>query len=122
MPKYTLSGEQAAIILPISGTNGLRKRLVNGETIEVSDADHVKLSAHRVVKAFIDSGEITVEGIKPPKPEKTPEEIAAEAEAKEQAKKLKAAQAALTKKGIEFDKDATLEQLEALIAQFESAQ
>lgn len=120
MPKYTLSGEQAAIILPVSNENGLRKRLVNGETIEVSDAEHVKLSAHRVVKALIDLGEIVVEGIKPLKPEKTPEELKAEADAKEQAKKIKAAQNALTKKGIEFDKDATLEQLEALVAQSEA--
>lgn len=120
MPKYTLSGEQAAIILPVNGEDGLRKRLVKGETIEVSDAEHVKLSAHRVVKALIDSGEITVEGVKPLKPEKTPDELAAEAEAKEQAKKIKTLQTALSKKGIEFDKDATLEQLEALVAQSEA--
>lgn len=119
MPKYTLSGEQAAIILPISGENGQRMRLVNGSTLDVSDAEHTKMVNHRVVKAFIDSGEITVEGVKPSKAEKTPEEIAAEVEAKEQAKKLKAAQSVLTKKGIEFEKDATLEQLEALIAQSE---
>ena len=122
MPKYTLSGEQAAIILPISGENGQRMRLVNGSTLDVSDAEHTKMVNHRVVKAFIDSGEITVEGVKPSKAEKTPEEIAAEAEAKEQAKKLKAAQSVLTKKGIEFEKDATLEQLEALIAQSELSQ
>lgn len=120
MPKYTLSGEQAAIILPVNGANGMRKRLVNGETIEVSDAEHAKLSAHRVVKAFIDSGVITVDGAKSLKPDKTPEELKAEAEAKEQAKKIKTLQTALTKKGIEFDKDATLEQLEALVAQSEA--
>lgn len=55
------------------------------------------------------------------KPEKTAEEITAEAAAKELAKQLKAVRTALTKKGVEFSEDETLEELEAKLAQADTA-
>lgn len=104
MPKYTYSGDQAALILPT------KPRLVldKGEEVEVSQAEHDKLVKHKIVGSLIQLGEIKVEGAKAPKAEKTPEEKAAEAAEK----KLKSVREALTKKGIQFTDDESLEQLE----------
>lgn len=104
MPKYTYSGDQAALILPT------KPRLVldKGEEVEVSQAEHDKLVKHKIISSLIQSGEIKVEGAKASKAEKTAEEKAAEAAEK----KLKAVRDALTKKSIEFGEDETIEQLE----------
>lgn len=104
MPKYTYSGDQAALILPT------KPRLVldKGEEVEVSQAEHDKLVKHKIIGSLIQSGEIKVEGAKAPKTEKTPEEKVAEAAEK----KLKSVREALTKKGIQFTDDESLEQLE----------
>ena len=64
MPKYTLSGEQAAIILPVTSENGLRKRLIRDQSLEITDAEHKQMQTHKVVKALIESGSIKVETTK----------------------------------------------------------
>lgn len=122
MPKYTYSStlktsDPAALVLPTKPRIVLDK----GVETEVSQEDHDKLVKHKIIGALISSGEIKVEGAKAPKPEKTAEEITAEAAAKELAKQLKAVRTALTKKGVEFSEDETLEELEAKLAQADTA-
>lgn len=122
MPKYTYSNtlktsDPAALVLPTKPRIVLDK----GVETEVSQEDHDKLVKHKIIGVLISLGEIKVEGAKAPKPEKTAEEITAEAAAKELAKQLKAVRTALTKKGVEFSEDETLEQLEAKLAQADIA-
>ena len=122
MPKYTYSNtlktsDPAALVLPTKPRIVLDK----GVETEVSQEDHDKLVKHKIIGALISLGEIKVEGAKAPKPEKTAEEITAEAAAKELAKQLKVVRTALTKKGVEFSEDETLEQLEAKLAQADIA-
>lgn len=122
MPKYTYSNtlktsDPAALVLPTKPRIVLDK----GVETEVSQEDHDKLVKHKIIGALISLGEIKVEGAKAPKPEKTAEEITAEAAAKELAKQLKAVRTALTKKGVEFSEDETLEELEAKLAQADTA-
>ena len=122
MPKYTYSNtlktsDPAALVLPTKPRIVLDK----GVETEVSQEDHDKLVKHKIIGALISLGEIKVEGAKAPKPEKTAEEITAEAAAKELAKQLKVVRTALTKKGVEFSEDETLEQLEAKLAQADTA-
>ncbi|WP_180172803.1 hypothetical protein [Acinetobacter sp. YH01025] len=56
MPKYTYSGDQAALILPT------KPRLVldKGVAVEVAQAEHEKLLKHKIIGALIESGEIVV--------------------------------------------------------------
>lgn len=122
MPKYTYSStlktsDPAALVLPTKPRIVLDK----GVATEVSQEDHDKLVKHKIIGALISLGEIKVEGAKAQKPEKTAEEITAEAAAKELAKQLKAVRTALTKKGVEFSEDETLEELEAKLAQADTA-
>ena len=122
MPKYTYSNtlktsDPAALVLPTKPRIVLDK----GVETEVSQEDHDKLVKHKIIGALISLGEIKVEGAKAPKPEKTAEEITAEAAAKELTKQLKVVRTALTKKGVEFSEDETLEQLEAKLAQADIA-
>ena len=122
MPKYTYSNtlktsDPAALVLPTKPRIVLDK----GVETEVSQEDHDKLVKHKIIGALISLGEINVEGAKAPKPEKTAEEITAETAAKELAKQLKAVRTALTKKGVEFSEDETLEELEAKLAQADTA-
>lgn len=121
MPKYTYSqaskiDDPAALVLPTKPRIVLDK----GVETEVSQEAHEKLVGHKIIGALIKSGEIKVEGAKAVKPEKTPEELEAEAQAKAEvttAKKLKSVRDALSKKNIEFTDDETLEQLEAKLAE-----
>jgi hypothetical protein len=118
MPKYTLNNtaDAAALVLPYKPRIVLDK----GVETEVSQEAHEVLVGHKIIGPLIASGQIKVEGAKPPKAEKTPEELASELQAKADAaaaKKLKAVRDALTKKSIEFADDETLEQLEAKLAE-----